>query len=155
MAFSLSKPNRVVEVIVSKDSALESGEKEYDKYLESLDESHLRVRQGDVPTRFVLRKVLPYEASQKVMNSQASYDRGKVKLNMAYIMEEVRVSLVDIKNPEHIPPESRIEFKRDDDGYCSKQLVAGLHGAGVLMDLFRARQAVVDAPKSDALAKKS
>ena len=155
MAFSLGKPNQLIEVVVSKDSALEYNEKGYDSYLEDLDESKLKFKQGDEPTRFVMRKTLAYEASQKVMNSQASYDKGKVKLNMSYVMEETRLALVDIKNPAHLSPESRIEYKRDSDGYCSKELIAGLQAAGVLMDLFRARQAVAVSPKSDALAKKS
>lgn len=155
MAFSISKPDQSIEVIVSKDSALDCSSDDYDAYLENLDESKLKFKSGDEPTRFVMRKTLPYEASQKVMNSQASIDKGKVTLNMSYVMEEVRLALIDIKNPAQLSKEQQIEFKRENDGYCSKVLIAGLQASGVLMDLFRARQAVLDAPKADALVKKS
>ena len=155
MAFSISRPDQTIEVIVSKDSALISSQEDYTKYLDDLDESHLKFKVGDQPTRFVLRKTLPYEASQKVMNSQASFDKGKITLNMSYIMEEVRMALVDIKNPQAMPPESQIEYKKENDGYAAKALIAGLQAAGVLMDLFRARQAVLDGPKTDPFIKKS
>jgi hypothetical protein len=155
MAFSISKPDQTIEAIVSKDSALDCTPEDYDAYLENLDEAKLKFKAGDEPTRFVMRKTLPYEASQKVMNSQASIDKGKVTLNMSYVMEEVRLALVDIKNPSHLPGDQHIEFKRENDGYCSKALIAGLQAAGVLMDLFRARQAVLDAPRVDALVKKN
>jgi len=60
-----------VSIIVSKDSAVRgTSEDAYEKYLEGLDESHLTFAEGVEPTRFVLRKTLPYRDTKMVMNSQ-------------------------------------------------------------------------------------
>lgn len=153
MPFQLETPKASVKVVVSKDSAVTCSSEDYDKYLETLDETLLNL--SGAPTRFVLRKTLPYDAQQKVMNAQASYEKGKVKINMAYVMEEVRLALVDIEHEEDVPNINQLKYKKDSDGYCSKDLVAGLQGAGVLMDLYRARQNASGSPKADDLAKKS
>ena len=152
MAFLVDSTTSYVEVIVSKDTAIDCSDEDYDKYLETLDESLLKLTCD--PTRFVLRKNLPYEASQKVMNAQATYDKGKVQMQMSYVMEEVRAALIDIKYPDEVPKEDRLEFKRESDGLASKHLISILQGAGVLMDLFRARSAQSSGPKDDAAKKK-
>ena len=64
----------VVEVISRIDDAIVFEEESYSKYLETLDESNLTFVEGKQPTRFVMRKVLPYKLSQKVQNKQLSFE---------------------------------------------------------------------------------
>ncbi len=152
MAFTIDNTSSTIEVILSKDSAVKCDSDSYEKYLETLDESLLEL-DGE-PTRFVLRKNLPYEASRKVMNAQATYVKGEVQLQMSYVLEEVRASLIDIKNPSDLPKDKCLNFKKENDGLCSKEIVGWLQSYGVLMDLYRARSAVATSSQTD-LAKKN
>lgn len=151
MAFSIESVDSTIKVIVSKDSTVNCSEEEYEKYTETLDESLLHL-EGE-PTRFLLRKNLTYEASQKVMDAQASFHKGKVQMKMSYVMEEVRAAWVGVENPSDLPKERCIIFKRDNDSLASKELTSGLQNAGVLMDLYKCRQAV-QATSGDAAKKK-
>jgi hypothetical protein len=150
MSFSMGSADATIKVVVSKDNVVNCTDEEYEKYTESLDESLLHL-EGE-PTRFVLKKNLSYEASQKVMDSQASFHKGKVQMKMSYVMEEVRASLTAIENPPDLDKAQCIEWKRDNDGLTSRELIAGLQNAGVLMDLYRSRQSFQTA--SGDLAKK-
>jgi len=151
MAFSIESADTTIKVVVSKDTAVHCTEEEYEKYTESLDESLLHL-EGD-PTRFVLRKNLSYEASQKVMDAQASFVKGKVQMNMSYVLEEVRASWVGVENPPDLSPDRCINWKRESDGLANKQLVAGLQNAGVLMDLYKARQSFGSNPSEGSKKK--
>lgn len=151
MAFSIEPADKTIKVVVSKDSAVHCSEDDYEKYTETLDESLLHL-EGD-PTRFVLRKNLTYEASQKVMDAQASFVKGKVQMNMSYVLEEVRASWIGVENPPDVSKIDAIVWKRDNDGLANKQLVAGLQNAGVLMDLFKARQSFGSNPGEGAKKK--
>jgi hypothetical protein len=139
MSFSIESVDSTIKVIVSKDNAVKCTEEEYEKYTETLDESLLNL-EGE-PTRFLLRKNLSYEASQKVMDAQASFHKGKVQMKMSYVMEEVRAAWVGVENPTDLPKERCIVWKRDNDSLASRDLIAGLQNAGVLMDLYKCRQA--------------
>lgn len=138
MAFSIESADAIVKVVVSKDTAVNCTDDEYEKYTETLDESLLNL-EGD-PTRFVLRKNLTYEASQKVMDAQATFVKGKVEMKMSYVLEEVRAAWIGVENPPDLAKDKCIDWKRDNDGLANRQLVAGLQNAGVLMDLYKARQ---------------
>jgi hypothetical protein len=138
MSFSIESVDSTIKVVVSKDSAVNCSEEEYAKYAETLDESLLNL-EGE-PTRFVLRKNLTYEASQKVMDAQASFHKGKVQMKMSYVMEEIRAAWVGVENPPELPKEKHIVWKRDNDGLANREQVAGLQNAGVLMDLYTSRQ---------------
>lgn len=152
MALIIDSTAATISVVVSKDSAVNCTEEEYDEYLKDLDESHLCL-DGE-PTRFVLRKNLPYEASQRVMDAQASYVKGQVKMQMSYVLEEVRASLIDIVNPSDLPKEKQLVYKRHSDGLCSKEIIGLLQSYGVLMDLYRARSNFASGPKGDVVKKK-
>lgn len=145
MSLKLPAKHDVIKAVVKQDSAiLWSGDESQDdenwsNYLKTADESFLKFKDGEQPTRFVLRKVLSYDQAQRVQNAQAVFRDGQMQIQMAYIMEEVRQSLTDIENPEYVPLNDRIHFKRDSDGACSKEIVEGLHALGVVMDLFTIR----------------
>lgn len=134
MAFELNMDtDKTVSIIVSKDSSIKGVEDEvYDKYLDSLDESLLPI-QGE-PTRFLLKRTLPYRDTKRVMNSQVSFEDGKPNVNISFIMDEVRCALVGMEGP------GSDGFKKDKDGYASMEVVNALYNAGVLMDLYNGRR---------------
>lgn len=162
MALSLEIGKDTLEVISSKDGALgvvpdapwldEKGERTFDekgkaltiygRYLDTLDESVLQLKADVLPTRFVLKKLLAFGVAQKIKTQQSGVSAdGKVEVRMGYIMDEVRAALVGVENPGS----PSLEFKKDADGYACKHLVALLESAGILNELFAARQGAVKA----------
>lgn len=165
MALVLDSIGDNVQVIASLDSALAADLKteEYQAYLRDLDESHLRFNDGERPTYFMMRRVLPYKASQRVMNQQVRFGgedgtEKRAEVLPGFILEEVRCSLVSIKHPDSMPEEQRakaIQWKADADGYTSKELIALLNAHGVVSDLYAARSGFMStAQKSDLIKKK-
>ena len=157
MAFSLEMDIKAtVEIVVSRDKALSMKPEEYREYITSVNPDKLIFKEGcslDDCTKFVLRKVLPFRQAEKVMNKQMEVKNGKPKINLSYIMEEIRASLIDIINP--INCANPLEFKRGSDGMASEELIAGIHGAGVLMDLFSGRTSSVSSANDEELGKKN
>lgn len=140
MSVVLSAKRDTFDVILSFDSALDVTEDEWKLYTETLDESHLRFNLGMQPTRFVMRQVLPYGLAKKVQNEQASFQDNKLQVNLGYMNEEVKASLIDIKNPSDVPDELKIKFEKDKDGTASEKLMELLIASGVVSELFSARQ---------------
>lgn len=144
MAFNLEMDtDKTVSIIVSKDSSIKGvSEEVYERYLEGLDESVLPI-QGE-PTRFIMKKTLPYRDTKRVMNSQVSFQDGKPKVNISFIMDEVRCALVGMEGP------GSEGFRKDKtDGYADREVVNSLYNAGVLMDLYNGRRNVVGATVED------
>lgn len=155
MAIKLPSVSESIDVPLRVDDALAMTDEQYDKYLETLDNNLLQFQDGQIPTFFKLRKVLPLRLAEVVENKKVSIDKsGEVKANMAYVLEEVRVALVGIENPPGLPEDQKIEFKRDGDGGASTELVAQLNALGVVMDLWKARQTLSGAKKQDIDKKK-
>jgi hypothetical protein len=152
MSFSLGNDLGTVKVIVHKDSAIGNGEN-YDEYLKDFDETKLEL--SGVPTRFVLKRTLDYRANQVLMRAQMTQKGKDLSFDLSSTMEQVRLHLVDIENPPELPANECIEFKRDSDGFASKQIVSGLVSHGVLMDLYTGSQNANGGPKADDSAKKS
>jgi len=159
---SLKLPSRtdVIKVIVKADSAIkwpesaEESDELWAAYLKSNDESYLEFKEGEQPTRFVLRKVLNYDQFNKVQNHQMTMRDGKMEIQMSFVTEDVRQALVGIENPEMTPLADQIVFKKDGDGGASKDIMEGLNALGVVMDLYTARHNAT-AKFSDELKKKS
>jgi hypothetical protein len=151
MAILLPGKADTFRVAASVDSALDMTEEEYGLYTESLDESLLRIKEGQEVTWFVMRKVLPFGLAKKVQSDQSSYKNGRMQMDLGYITEEVRCSLVDIINPPSVSEDEQIKYKRESDGGTSELLMEQLIAAGIYMDLFRAR---ATATKTQAVAAK-
>lgn len=134
MAFMLNMDtDKTVSIIVSKDSSIKGvSEDVYEEYLKTLDESKLPI-QG-TPTKFILKRTLPYKDTKRVMNSQVSFEGGKASVNISFIMDEVRCALVGMEGP------GSEAFTKDKDGYASMEVVNSLYNAGVLMDLYNGRR---------------
>jgi hypothetical protein len=144
-----------IEVISRVDSSVKCDSEKYDEYLKNLDESLLEMDESDKPTRFVLRKVLPYGLAKKVQNAQVRYEKGEAQFQMSFIMEDVRCSLVDVKNPEDLPDEEKIKFEKDPEGGASEALITKLLSAGIVTDLFHAKQNFLNRNQHKADSKKS
>lgn len=128
-----------IKVIVREDSAVPEtiSDETWAEYLRTLNEDLLGCTEA--PTRFVLRRTLPFDAQTRIQGLQIKWEGKEGRLDMGYMLEEVRCSLVGIENPTS-GPES-IEFKTDPDGYASKELLAYLAQTGIAQQLFAARQA--------------
>jgi hypothetical protein len=134
MALNLSDVNSI-EVISSKDEAVQCEPESYALYLETLDESLLNLDSKISPTRFVLKKSMRYDEAKNVKNQQVGYKNGEVTVQLGFMMDVVRSCLIDIKNPG-----SGLEFKKDGDGKASKDLIEKLDLYGISQELFIARQ---------------
>lgn len=140
MAVLLNTKRETFDVILSFDTALDVTEEEFELYKETLNETHLRFKEGQNPTRFVLRQVLPFALAKKVQNDQITTVNGKMEVQLSFIPEEVKAALVDIKNPPELPEDQQIKFEKDKDGSASEKLMELLMAAGVVQELYNARQ---------------
>lgn len=129
-----------IKVIMREDSAINESitDEDWELYVSTLDEKILKLT--DEPTRFVMKITLSYEAQMAVRNAQLSYSSGKAEVRTGYMLEEIRYSLVGIENP---PNATSFIFKKDDDGYASRDLIAELNNYGFVNQLFIARNNAV------------
>lgn len=129
-----------IKVIVREDSSIpeDLSDEEWTAYVETLDETYLRLK--DEPTRFVMRTTLPFEAQMSIRNAQLSYTNGKPEVKTGYMLEEVRCSLIGIENP---PGAESFKFRKDDDGYAARELIADLSSYGLVTTLFILRNSAV------------
>lgn len=149
MAFFTDMDDGKIRVITSKDASIEgTSNDDYKEYIATLDESKLSFVTGGSPTRFVMRKIIPYKQNLRLKNLQVTMKDGELQPQIAFINEEVRLALVDIENPPVDGPDKKhlMEFKKDGDGGASQSIMETLDAFGVVADLFSARQA--HAPKS-------
>jgi hypothetical protein len=134
-----------IEVIARIDSAIPSDlpTEKYDEYLQTLDESLLQIPDDQKPTKFVMRKVLPWAIAQKVSNMKAYVEKGEVKLQLSWMAYEVKYSLIDIINPEDLSEEDKIIFEKSTEGGAKESLMEKLVAAGIVEDLFNAKQNIL------------
>lgn len=151
MAFTLDNiaVDGNIEVIIRMDSALDVTDEEYDSYIDNgLDESKLKFKQGVSPTRWVLKKSIPYRLQQRIDNQKVRVEKGDVQVQMGFTAEEIRACLIDIKYEDDVPADKRIVLKRDGDGMVEESLMGKLNQAGVTMNLFNARSKYMEFLKS-------
>lgn len=153
MAVLLATKRDTFDVIVSIDTSLDVNEDQWNLYKETLDESHLKFKEGMQPTRFVMRQVLPFALAKRVQNDQMTTRNGAMEVQLGFISEEVRASLVDIKNPPDVPEDQHIKFEKDKDGGASEKLMELLIAARLVEELYSARQVKIG-KMSDLLKKK-
>jgi len=143
MAIKLGSTKDIIKVIVRKDEAISDvvTDEEWKSYCETLDETKLTFKAGEIPTRFLLKTCLAYEAQEVVKNKQMTVGKdGKPNFNLGYTMEETRCALVGIENPTNVPEDQHVLFIKEIDGFASKDLISALFNAGYGDDLFSIRQ---------------
>lgn len=134
MALSLSRNNKPIQVVAYIDPCVNCEREVYDKYLETLDEGLLNLEGS--PTRFCLKRTLDAEELMEVKRVQTEVQGKDVKFNLGYILVEMKYALIDILNPGE-----GISYKKDQKkGGADNDLIGVLDEAGVLTDLFTARQ---------------
>ncbi len=133
-----------IEVILRVDSALDVTDEEYEAYLQDLDETKLKVKEGGEPTRFVMKRNVPFKHATRIENNKVTYrDDGEVAMGMSFVTEEVRATLKDIKYGPSTPPEKRIVLKMTGDGLVDEKLMAAFMSAGIVQNLYNARANVL------------
>ena len=143
MAIARKKFSDTISVIARIDDALERNEtfeSAYSLYIDTLDENVLSLLPGKLPTRFIMKRHLDYNAAKALRTDQAGVGvNGMPELRLGFMLEDVRLSLVGIENPADLPADEHIKFEKGRDGYASKELIAYLNNIGVVNDLFAAR----------------
>lgn len=151
MSLKLPARNETYKVVLRIDSAIGCPPEDYDRYLDTLDESILQLKED--PTRLVMRKVLPYRLATAVQDYQVEMKKGEMNVRMSFMSEEVRCALVGIENPPHLPESERIEFKSHSDGGASEDLMSSLAATGLIADLYKTRQNVAGNKNQEVLKK--
>lgn len=156
MAFALELDQKAtIDVVVSKDGALNMSPEEYQEYLDDVtNQESLKFKEGmtfEDCTRFRMKKTLTYKQTQKILEEQVSADmKGNTTVKIGWMLTELRYALVDILNPKNCA--DPIPFKRGSDGSASEDLVAAIYNGGVIGDLSTARRNLTE--KTGTLAKK-
>lgn len=146
MSIILPSRTDVIKVVLRLDSAIiwpdstEESDEIWATYLKTNDEKVLSFKEGEQPTRFVLRKVLNFDQYNKVQNKQMVMVDGKMEVQISFINEDVRQSLIAIENPDYVPLCDQIIFKKENDGGASKDIMSGLNAISATMDLYTAKQ---------------
>lgn len=137
MAIKLAGKDETIKVVARVDDSFQGTDFEYENYLTSLDESVLNLKSE--PTRFIVRKVLPYAATKDIEAGRMKIDQETRQISVStQSLEEARAILVGIENPSHVGADA-IEFKKDSDGYASRELIASLATAGIVANIIQAR----------------
>jgi hypothetical protein len=144
MALKVISQTHNIRVISRKDDAVPEtlSDEQWEKYRDTLDEKLLGLISE--PTRFVLKTHLPFAAQQHLASEQMHMGQdGKTEMRFGFILEEVRYALENIENPPGMEEDQKLVFAKDKDGYASKELVALLHCAGIVIELYAARSAAM------------
>lgn len=136
-----------IEVIVRSDSALDVTDEEYGAYAKTLDENLLKLKVGEEPTRWVMRKKMDFKQSNRIENAKVRIEKGDVQIQLSFMALEVQAALKGIKSPDSVPVEKRLEthFKRLGDGLVSEDFMSAL--GSIVQELYTVRNSYLEAQK--------
>lgn len=144
MAINTRSENTItgpVKVIGKKDDAIDMQTSDWDAYKESLDDKHLRFLPGKSPTLFICNFKYDAKAARMVNNAMlaAKDDSGNPTMSYgAWSQTIAKVSLKDVTNPDGVPADEQVIFRKDANGYVHDELLAKLERWGVVDDIFNA-----------------
>ena len=157
---ALSYVVKNIEVVVWADDCVKCTREEYNTYLKDLDETRLKL-DGE-PTRFVMSKTLPWEASRKMRNDLYKIEQKEgaqidaanpmsgfnVQINTgSQAMDEVKAALIDVKSPDVV---GALRYEADKAGVgASRALMEKLLAIGAVEDLHAARQGQINTKEID------
>lgn len=154
MAIKLaSQKDTSFKVISKQDDAVQCDADVYAKYLESLDESLLNLKEGVEPTRFVMstsnkiKEVLSAKDSMAGIAMKAQ-TTGEMPI-YSMMFSQVRVALKDIVTG------GASEFVAGPDGLIADELMIGIAASDILPELFTALQNKQKTVNDSGLVKKS
>ena len=142
--------DNTIKVILKSDPALDVTDEEFKEYSKTLDESKLKLLDGEQPTRWVMTThYKKYAHKQFVDAAKIKVDKsGEMSmLIFEYMTREVRCTLTGIESPDSVPPEKRLEskIKFQGDGVLTEDFSLKL--GGLVIELFNVRQAYIEAQK--------
>jgi len=148
------KPNidlKMFKLIAKIDDALDEGS-DHDKYIETGDESHLKLKA--TPTYFILNLDLKKAEAERIKNSMTSSkdDEGRPSVSMgSWQFAVTKAVLKDIVNPSDLPLEEHLVFKKSGLGFPTDDLLATLDRLGIAADIFGVyTQHVLKSSRSEA-----
>lgn len=126
MALILDLTEKRINLVLPIDSSVRAKDDEtYTKYLETLDETLLDL-DGE-PTRFVLKVTLDQDDKSKLMSRHIRLKSdGRQDMDINYMYDTVRLSLIDIIAPASQPEDQKLKFFKDRDGLVSKKIIGRL-----------------------------
>ena len=153
MAISLGDRNQKIKVISSVDDSITCSDEDYQKYLRTLDESLLGLKEGVEPTRFVMKRFLKKEEDTKVKREQFDkITKAGASINLSFVQKTVQMALVAIEEDPALLDSEKIGGVWK-DGYLDEETVCFLDQVGIVSDLYAARQFSVQGDE-DARKKK-
>lgn len=134
-----------ISVIVQADTSLDVSEEVYSEYLKNLDESILTFKDGEEPTRWIMKRTLPLKHATKIENSKVRYDKsGEIQIQLGNaVHDEIRAALKDIRNPDSVPEDKALKLKFTGDGFVRDDIFEKLVACGIVQNLYTARQAAI------------
>lgn len=151
MAIKVMSLTETFEVALFQDEALDMSRKDYLEYIKTCDKSLLKLKPGQTPTYFQMKKVLKYEDGKKVQGKQLGYKDDMVVMDNSFSIEDVRLSLCAVINPSDLPLEHHLPFSIKDGG-ADPDTMALLLAYNAVDDLYMAKQFITGA-KDNGLEK--
>ena len=148
MAIQLQKklPINAVEIISQHDDALDLEASDWEGYKETGDVSKLKFIPGKQPTIFLCNFLMKGKEAVALKNSMLSGvdEEGRPRLSYgSWSFKVVKYALKDIKNPDGIPDDAKLVFKKDEQGYAHDDLLVTLETIGVVNEIFGMYNALV------------
>jgi hypothetical protein len=128
-----------IEVISKNDDALDLDNSNWEEYEKTADMAHLKFVTDKQPTIFLCNFELKGKESASVKNSMLGGrdDDGNPSVALgSWSFRVVKYALKDIKNPDYLEANERINFKKDKDGLVHDECLAELEKYGVINEIF-------------------
>ena len=139
MAFRRAKKLGIIDFIHPKDPAIDLENSDLENYREDWDfEKHCKLLPDEEPTVFKINFEIPYKKALAVDNSVVSTGKkGRVSITVAtQIHQAVKTFLAGIENPDCVPKEDQIPYKKE-GGLVADGTIAELLDLKLLDDLYQ------------------
>lgn len=151
-----SIPLTAIELVSKNDDALDLEKSDWEQYQKTGDLNHLKFVEGKVPTYFICNFDFKRSEAESVKNSMigGKDDNGDAKVALgSWSFRIAQLALKDIKNPEDLPEDEKILYKKDRQGYAHENVILQLERMGVVNEIFSLYSALVLSNEVKANAK--
>lgn len=141
MAILIQKqqPINAVEVISEQDDALDLEASDLEGYKKTGDVSKLKFLPDKQPTIFLCNFSLRGTQAAALKNAMigGTDEDGKPQIAFgSWSFKAAKFCLKDIKNPEGLPDDAKLIFKKDEKGLAHDDLLATLDRLGIVNEIF-------------------
>ncbi len=148
MAISIQKrmPINAVEVISESDDAVDHAASDWEEYKKTGDVSKLKFLEGKQPTIFLCNFALKGTQAAALKNSMLGGTDDDGKPQVAFGTWSFRVAkycLKDIRNPDDLPDDAKLMYKKDEKGLTHDDLLVTLDSLGIINEIFAMYSALV------------